>query len=61
MGLMELCETQPTRKDKMIRILQQFTPHSYMEYRWRSLKSPKRFVVYCIVLAFELLIELNLF
>jgi len=50
-----------TRKEKISRIFQQFTPCSYRILKWEPLKSPRRYFSYVFILGIILLFEINVF
>ena len=48
-------------KDKIRRMLNQFTPRSYRIYEWKPLQSPRRYFIYFFIIVSLLLLEVNLF
>lgn len=51
----------PTVKGKALRVLAQFTPASWEQYRWEFFSNPKRFVTVFALLAGTMLVELDAF
>lgn len=56
--LLSECHSQ---RDKLLRMLKQFTPRSYIKYEWNPLQSPKRYFIWILVISMLLLFEMNVF
>ena len=50
-----------TKKEKLQRIVRQLTPKSYSEFKWKPLKTPKRYYMVYFAITMILLFQMNVF
>jgi phosphatidylserine synthase 2 len=51
----------PTVRDKVVRVIQQFSPETWDTFRWHALESPKRWCVVVLVYVCVLVVDFNAF
>lgn len=50
-----------TGKEKISRMMKQFTPRSYTKFEWKPLESPRRYFVFWMIVVIHMILEVNVF